>query len=184
MVPSAVLVLAVGVFVAAGVYLILERSLTRVLLGFVLIGNGVNIMLLLAGGQAGVAPIIGTDNGESMSDPLAQAMMLTSIVITLAMVAFLSAMAYRSWQLYGHDEVQDDIEDARVARHAHRGEAAYTDLDAMDLAWTLDDEAAEVHDDYDIDDGAAAEASPVVAVASPAAPPAARFGASRQGGQQ
>ena len=44
-----------------------------------------------------------------MSDPLPQAMVLTAIVITLGMTAFLLAMAYRSWQLNGHDEVQDDV---------------------------------------------------------------------------
>lgn len=53
MVPSLMLVLAVGAFVTAGVYLLLERSLTRVLVGFILISNGVNILLLLSGGKAG-----------------------------------------------------------------------------------------------------------------------------------
>ena len=53
-----------------------------------------------------------------MSDPLPQAMVLTAIVITLGMTAFLLAMAYRSWQLHRHDEVQDDVEDRRIARLA------------------------------------------------------------------
>ena len=55
------------------------------------------------------------------ADPLAQAMILTSIVITLALTAFILAMAYRSWQLHGHDEVQDDLEDRRVADRAEKG---------------------------------------------------------------
>src|SRR5699024_9328799 len=75
--PSLILVLAVGAFVTAGVYLLLERSLTRVLLGFILIGNGVNIMFLIAGGRAGGAPIIGLTDEADMSDPLPQAMVLT-----------------------------------------------------------------------------------------------------------
>ena len=54
--PSVVLVLAVGVLFSTGVYLLLDRPLTRVLLGFVLIGNGVNLMLLVAGGRAGASP--------------------------------------------------------------------------------------------------------------------------------
>ena len=58
-----------------------------------------------------------------MSDPLPQAMILTAIVITLGMTAFLLAMAYRSWLLVGHDEVQDDVEDRRIvaARRTGRG---------------------------------------------------------------
>ncbi|ACZ32186.1 NADH-ubiquinone oxidoreductase chain 4L [Xylanimonas cellulosilytica DSM 15894] len=152
-VPSFALVLAVGVLFAVGVYLLLERSLTRVLLGFVLVGNGANLALLIAGGRAGAAPIVGSgENGEPlvpMSDPLAQAMVLTSIVITLALTAFVLAMAYRSWQLNGHDEVQDDDEDRRIARLAARNEAAYADLDAAETGETLDEEAAEVHDDIE-----------------------------------
>ena len=49
-----------------------------------------------------------------MSDPLPQAMVLTAIVITFGLTAFLLAVAYRSWQLTGHDEVQDDLEDRQI----------------------------------------------------------------------
>ena len=58
-----------------------------------------------------------------MSDPLPQALVLTAIVISLGTTAFLLAMAYRSWQLTGHDDVQDDVEDARdpAARRGRRG---------------------------------------------------------------
>ena len=154
-IPSGALLLAVGVLFAAGVYLLLERSLTRVLLGFVLLGNGANLALLVAGGRAGAPPITGTDDAEPMSDPLAQAMILTSIVITLALVAFVLAMAYRSWQLHGHDEVQDDLEDRRVARHAARNAPAFEDTDTEESGETLDDEATQAYDETDGDgDGA------------------------------
>ena len=53
-----------------------------------------------------------------MSDPLPQALVLTAIVITLGTTAFLLALAYRSWQLTGHDEVQDDVEDRAIRRLA------------------------------------------------------------------
>ena len=58
-----------------------------------------------------------------MSDPLPQAMILTAIVITLGLTAFLLALAYRSWQLLRHDEVQDDDEDRRIIARAERAEA-------------------------------------------------------------
>jgi multicomponent Na+:H+ antiporter subunit C len=151
MTPSIVLVLAIGVLFAAGVYLLLERSLTRVLLGFILMGNGANLLFLVAGGQAGGAPLVGTTPEDEMSDPLVQAMVLTAIVITLGLTAFVLAMAYRSWQLHGHDEVQDDLEDRRVARQAARNAPAFADLDTEESGQTLDDEAAQVRDETDAD---------------------------------
>lgn len=45
-----------GVLVASGVYLLLERSITKMLLGLLLFGNGVNLLLLTVGGPAGHHP--------------------------------------------------------------------------------------------------------------------------------
>src|SRR5690625_6274563 len=114
------LAVLIGFLFATGVYLVLERSLARVLLGTVLMGNGANLLILMAGGAAGGPPLVGVTAEEDMSDPLPQAMILTAIVIALGMTAFLLAMAFRSWQLERHDEVQDDVEDRRVARLAAR----------------------------------------------------------------
>jgi multicomponent Na+:H+ antiporter subunit C len=147
--PNIVLVVTIGVLFAAGVYLLLERSLSRVLIGVILIGNGANLLFLVAGGAAGRPPIVGAEPEGQMSDPLPQAMVLTAIVITLGMTAFLLAMAYRSWQLHGHDEVADDVEDRRVARHAALNAPAFEDADDTEPDRTLDEEAADVYDDVD-----------------------------------
>lgn len=113
------LVLTAAGLLGCGVYLVLERSLSRVLVGLVMIGNGVSIAFMVASGPPGRAPIVGEDGGTTgFSDPLPQAMVLTAIVITLATTAFVLAMAYRSWQLNGHDDVQDDLEDATIRRLA------------------------------------------------------------------
>ncbi|MDK6630237.1 NADH-quinone oxidoreductase subunit K, partial [Actinotignum timonense] len=96
---SLALILMCGVFVAVGVYLILERSLSRVILGLGCLSNGVNILFLIAGGRTGNPPFIGNGSPELWADPLVMAMMLTAIVITLATTGFLLAMAYRTWQL-------------------------------------------------------------------------------------
>ncbi|MFC4066359.1 Na(+)/H(+) antiporter subunit C [Actinoplanes subglobosus] len=128
--PSIVLLIAVGVLFAAGTTLLLERTLTRVLLGVMLLGNGANL-LVLAAAEPGAPPIVGTVDPAEMTDPLPQAMILTAIVITLGMTAFLLALAYRSWRLSGHDEVQDDAEDRRVRELAERDEGSDAeDLDA------------------------------------------------------
>ncbi len=134
MTANLALVLTSSALVAAGVYLLLERSLTRVLLGVILIGNGVNLVFLVVSGRAGGAPIVGVTDPADMSDPLPQAMVLTAIVITLGITAFLLAMAYRSWQLTGHDEVQDDVEDAAIRRlaEADAESRSYDDSDDDD----------------------------------------------------
>jgi multicomponent Na+:H+ antiporter subunit C len=120
MTVNLVYVIVIGVLVTAGVYLMLERSLTRVLVGIVLASNGVNVMFLVASGAMGASPIVGMADPSDMADPVPQALVLTAIVITLGMTSFLLSVAYRSWQLNGHDEVQDDIEDRRIARLAAR----------------------------------------------------------------
>jgi len=142
--PSLALVGVVGVLVATGVYLLLERSLSRVIVGVTLISNGVNVLFLIAGGAAGGPPLIGSTPPEQMSDPLPQAMVLTAIVINLGITAFVLAMAYRSWQLHGHDEVQDDLEDRRIARRAALRE---TDARADDIGTDLATEAEEARDE-------------------------------------
>jgi multicomponent Na+:H+ antiporter subunit C len=116
-----VLAITLGVLYATGTYLLLQRSLTRIVLGLSLLGHGANLLLLLAGGRAGNPPIIDGEP-EAFSDPLPQALALTAIVITFGVTAFLLALAYRSWTIEHDDEVENDLEDRRIARlHAEDG---------------------------------------------------------------
>jgi multicomponent Na+:H+ antiporter subunit C len=113
------LALLIGLLYTVGTYLLLQRTLTRIVIGLAMLGHGANLLLLQAGGAAGAVPIIGRADGavgEGTADPLPQAMVLTAIVITFGVSAFLLALAYRSWVLTQEDEVQDDVEDRRVAR--------------------------------------------------------------------
>jgi len=126
MTPTLVLPVVIGGLYAAGIYLLLDRSLTRVLLGFLLLGNATNLLLLSTGGPTGLAPIIGVAEPEEMSDPLPQALILTAIVITFAASAFLLALIYRSWRLVREEVVGIDAEDRRVARRSG------TDVDELD----------------------------------------------------
>ena len=131
MTPTVVLPVIIGGLYAAGVYLLLDRSLTRVLLGFLLLGNATNVLLLSTGGYAGLAPIVGLAPEEEMSDPLPQALILTAIVITFGVASFVLALIYRSWRLVRQEVVGIDEEDRRVARR----EAMDADeLDPDDLA--------------------------------------------------
>jgi len=101
------LIALVGVFIAAGVYLILSRALIRMLLGVVVIGNGVNLLILVAGRLTrSIPPIIPA--GASAPDghfanPLPQALILTAIVISFAIFAFLAVLALRAYQAMDAD---------------------------------------------------------------------------------
>ncbi|HWV26407.1 MAG TPA: Na(+)/H(+) antiporter subunit C [Aeromicrobium sp.] len=142
------LLAAIAVLVACGVTLVLERSLTRILVGFVLLGNGVNLLFVVASGEPGRPPIVNLGDGP-MSDPLPQAMALTAIVITLGTTAFGLALAYRAWQLTGHDDVQDDLEDDLIRRRAELDHTSSTFDESDDElpdeeGSDADDEAKEV----------------------------------------
>ncbi|GAA4551894.1 Na(+)/H(+) antiporter subunit C [Pseudonocardia xishanensis] len=104
-----------AVLYSVGFYLLLQRSLMRILIGIVVLGHGANLLLQLAGGPPARAPVLGTALPEEFADPLPQALALTAIVITFALTTYLLALGYRSWVLTGHDEVQDDLEDRRIA---------------------------------------------------------------------
>ncbi len=128
---SLALLLTAGVLIACGVYLVLERTLTRVVLGFVLLANGVNLLFIVAAGPPGTPPFEGSGDPAEMTDPLPFAMVLTAIVISLGITAFGMALSYRAWQLFGHDEVPDDVEDRRVLRRRRRRSE-----DAESLPWS------------------------------------------------
>lgn len=133
---SLVLVIVMAVLFACGVYAMLERSLTRVLIGFLLLGNAANLLLLIVMGRPALAPFYdGETDAADMSDALPQALTLTAIVITFAISAFLLALIYRSWQLGQADTVIDDADDVAL-----RTRTAEEVEDAMDEESRSDDD--------------------------------------------
>lgn len=107
----------IGGLTACGVYLLLSRNLTRMLLGLLMLSNAVNLLLLSVGGKAGNPPVRGRTSGDrtTTADPLAQGMILTAIVITLGVAAFVLALIYRSYRLTTEEDLPNDPEDIRVA---------------------------------------------------------------------
>ncbi len=112
---SAALLLAVGGLTSVGIYLITARSLSQIILGFSLLGHATVLALLVAGGAAGDAPFAGTAAVTDISNPLPQALALTAIVISFGLTLFLLALAVRQQDLTGDDQVEDDLEDRRIA---------------------------------------------------------------------
>lgn len=137
------LAITIGVLYAVGTWLLLQRSLSRIVIGLAALGHGANLLLLSAGGRAGGVPMAGADPATT-ADPLPQALALTAIVITFGVSGFLLALAYRSWRQREDDAVEDDIEDRRIAVAAQRLDDARAR--AADVT-TEADQAAEQEED-------------------------------------
>ena len=90
-----ILSLAVAVLFGSGAYLMLKADLLRVVVGMVLISNAASLFIMAAGLTRGVPPIYPLPAGESVSDPLVQAMTLTAIVISFGVSALLLSFVYR-----------------------------------------------------------------------------------------
>lgn len=111
---SVTLAATAGLLVAVGTYLLLQRKLSRIIIGLGLLSHGANV-LMIGAGEPGSAPIVGSDDPAGFADPLPQALALTAIVISFGVTALLLALAYRSFLLTRDDEVADDLEDRRIA---------------------------------------------------------------------
>jgi multicomponent Na+:H+ antiporter subunit C len=112
---TVLLALTAALLFGIGTYLVQQRKLSRIIIGIALLSHGANV-LLVGSGRSGNAPIIGNGDSADLADPLPQALALTAIVISFGVTALLLALAYRSWLLTSDDEVQDDVEDDRIAR--------------------------------------------------------------------
>ncbi len=111
---SLALLLAICGLVGVGMYQVTARSLSRILLGFSMLGHAAVLALLASGGEAGAPPLAGSGD-EPLANPLPQALALTAIVISFGLSLFLLALARRQDQLTGDDLVEDDLEDRRIA---------------------------------------------------------------------
>ncbi len=105
---NAVFTILAGAFLAAAIYLLLSRSLVRMLLGTAVLGNGINLVSLVAGRLTSVAPPILPAGAraptQAIANPLPQALILTAIVIGFALFTFLIVLAYRAFETLGTDD--------------------------------------------------------------------------------
>lgn len=101
----------VGLFFSAAVYMLLSRSLIRMLLGLALLGNGVNLLIFVAGRLTRAVPPIAAPGAyapmDGSANPLPQALILTAIVIGFAMFTFLLVLAYRTYATLESDNTDE-----------------------------------------------------------------------------
>lgn len=102
------LAVVVGILYAAGVFLVLRRSLARIVIGLAILTNATNLLIFAAAGiERGAPPLVpvGADAPESpFADPLPQALILTAIVIGFGVLAFAMVLMYRGFREVGNDD--------------------------------------------------------------------------------
>jgi len=105
------------IVVGIGLYAVVcKKNLIKIVVGIIILDYGANLFLLLTGYRAGdagsaIAPILTPDNDEFFTarsvDPVPQALILTSIVIGLGLVALMTAMALRIHEKYGTFDISE-----------------------------------------------------------------------------
>jgi len=101
-----VMIFVIGILFTCATYLMLSKSLLRIIVGTGLLSHGVHLLLLTMGGlKNGAAPLLG-ENAESYTDPVPQALILTAIVISFGVTAFFLVLAYRAYQELGTDNME------------------------------------------------------------------------------
>ena len=105
------LILMIGVLYAGGFYLLLRRSMVKLLLGITLLGNGVNLLIFLLGRiTKGKPPVIGESAKfftDIYADPIPQALILTAIVISFGLQSFAIVLLKQVYVLVNSDDLDD-----------------------------------------------------------------------------
>jgi multicomponent Na+:H+ antiporter subunit C len=100
-----VMSIVVGILFMTATYLMLSKSLLRIIIGTGLLSHGAHLLILTMGGlKKGAAPLLG-EKASSYVDPLPQALILTAIVISFGVTSFFLVLAYRAYQELGTDDM-------------------------------------------------------------------------------
>jgi multicomponent Na+:H+ antiporter subunit C len=106
-----VLAIVIGVLYAAGLYLMLRRSIVKLLLGIALLSQGAHLLIFTSSGLTkGIPPFImpGSETlGEVYADPLPQALILTAIVIGFGVLAFTVVLVQQAHRAVGTDDLDE-----------------------------------------------------------------------------
>lgn len=104
-----ILAFVVGALFTAGVYLILRRNTFKLIMGLVLISQASNLLIFAAGGLTHAkSPLLSKATHKLVgggADPLPQALILTAIVISFAVLAFSIVLIYRTWKTIDINDV-------------------------------------------------------------------------------
>jgi multicomponent Na+:H+ antiporter subunit C len=108
---AVVLAVVIGVLYGVALFLLLRRSLAKVILGLAILTNATNLLIFTVAGLDRARPPIVPPDAEQLTppfaDPVPQAFILTAIVIGFGVLAFALVLAYRAFQVVGSDDLDD-----------------------------------------------------------------------------
>lgn len=106
-----VLAILVGSLYAAGLYMMMRRSIVKLLIGLALLSHAANLLIFTASGLTRATPPLVAEGATAppldAADPLPQALILTAIVIGFGVLAFTIVLAHRVHQSVGTDDLDD-----------------------------------------------------------------------------
>lgn len=100
-----VLAIVIGILFTTAIYLLLSKSLLRIIFGTTLISHGAHLLLLTMGGLGGSAPPVIGEGVTDYADPLPQALILTAIVISFGVTAFILVLSYKTYTKHQTDNM-------------------------------------------------------------------------------
>lgn len=117
------LALLIGLLAGIATWLMLSRNLVRLLLGFGMLGNAVNLLIFTSGRLTRDVPPIVPEGAEALAgayaNPLPQALVLTAIVIGFGLLAFALVLAWQAYVRLGTIRT-DEMRVAEPAEEARR----------------------------------------------------------------
>lgn len=104
-----VLAFLIGGLYTVAIYLLLRRSIARVIVGLALLTNATNLLIFTVGGLTRATPPLVPEGFDQpvgpFADPLPQSLILTAIVIGFGVLAFMLVLAFRTYQVVGIDDI-------------------------------------------------------------------------------
>ena len=101
----------IGVLFASGLFMMMRRSIVKLIIGLALLGHAVNLLIFAVGRIARATPPViapgSTTPNEFVADPLPQALALTAIVIGFGVQAFAMVIVKRTYQITGTDDLKE-----------------------------------------------------------------------------
>ncbi len=106
-----ILAVVIGVLYATGIYMMLRRSLVKLIIGLSLLSNGANLLIFTVGRLTRARAPFVPEGADALqppyADPLPQALILTAIVISFGVLGFVVVLFHRAYQTVGTDDLDE-----------------------------------------------------------------------------
>ncbi|MFK7161748.1 Na+/H+ antiporter subunit C [Marinospirillum sp. MEB164] len=104
-----IMALVVGLMYAAAIYMMLRRSIAKLVIGLMLLSNAANLLIFTSAGMTRSAPPLIPEGAMApegiVADPLPQALILTAIVIAFGVLAFSVVLIHRAYEIVKTDDL-------------------------------------------------------------------------------